>query len=118
MKQGRNGCEGEGVDVWMVSSSGFRVLCNPGSVLLTFSIIAETHFGLSKTNGILSLADAIKFFQLSLVDALAILVSRVTPCKFWRRYLGREASETDLARKVDFNGLDANVLRPRCHCGC
>ena len=39
---------------------------------LTFSIIAEAHFGLSETNCVFSLANAIKLFQLSLVDTLWI----------------------------------------------
>jgi hypothetical protein len=37
---------------------------------LTFPIITEAHLGLSKTNCVFSLANAIEFLELCLVDAL------------------------------------------------
>lgn len=36
----------------------------------TFSVIAEAHLGLSKTNCVFPLTNAIELFQLDLVDAL------------------------------------------------
>ena len=36
----------------------------------TFSIIAEAHLGLPKTNGVFSLADSIELFKLGLVHTL------------------------------------------------
>lgn len=41
----------------------------------TFSIIAEAHLRLAKTNGILALADAIELLEFCLVDTLSALVS-------------------------------------------
>lgn len=37
---------------------------------ITFSIVAEAHLGLAKTNGIFALGDAIELLELGLVDAL------------------------------------------------
>jgi hypothetical protein len=50
----------------------------------TFAVIAEAHLGLSKTNCILSLTNAIVLLKLCLVETLA--------------------------GKVDLDGLDTNVL--------
>jgi len=38
--------------------------------LLTFPVVTEAHLGLSKTNGIFSLTDAIELLQLGLVNTL------------------------------------------------
>lgn len=45
--------------------------------MFTFSIIAEAHFGLSKTDCVFPLANAIELFQLSLVDTLYIRISKI-----------------------------------------
>lgn len=36
----------------------------------TFSVVAEAHLGLTQTDRVLALADAIELFKLGLVDAL------------------------------------------------
>ena len=41
-------------------------------LLFTFPIIAEAHFSLSESDCVFPLANAIKLFQLSLVDTLYI----------------------------------------------
>lgn len=46
--------------------------------LLAFSIIAEAHFGLSETNCVFPLANAIKLFQLGLVNALYVRISKIS----------------------------------------
>lgn len=38
--------------------------------MLTFSIVTEAHLGLTQTDGILPLANAIELLELDLVDAL------------------------------------------------
>lgn len=57
----------------------------------TFSIIAEAHLGLAEANCVFSLAHAIELLQLTLVYTLT--------------------------GKVDFDGLDADVLRSGRHDG-
>jgi hypothetical protein len=42
----------------------------PGRSHLTFSVIAETHFGLSKTNCVFPLTNAIELLELCLINAL------------------------------------------------
>ena len=98
----------------MGSQSAFG---NPASILLTFSIVAEAHFSLSETNCVFPLANAIELFQLSLIDALQLLISRASNDEEASRIYREEAVETYLTREVDLNGLDANVLRSRCHVG-
>ena len=44
----------------------------PHILVLTFSVIAEAHLGLTKTNGVFPLTDSIEFFEFFLVDALEI----------------------------------------------
>ena len=43
--------------------------------MLTFSIIAEAHFGLSMTDCVFPLANAVELFQLSLINTLYIQFS-------------------------------------------
>ncbi len=46
-------------------------------VALTFSVVTEAHLGLTETDGVLPLTDAIEFFQVCLVDTLnMVLVSK------------------------------------------
>jgi hypothetical protein len=68
-KEGGEGSEGEGVDVFTHVSLRFLV-CLLQSDLFTFTVIAEAHLSLAETNGVFPLADAIEFLQLNLVNAL------------------------------------------------
>lgn len=72
----------------------------------TFSIIAKAHLCLAKANCIFSLADAIEFLKLCLVDALNELVGG-------RRHLSSpiRAIKANLAGKIDLNSLYAHILR-------
>ena len=82
----------------------------------TFSIITKAHLGLSKTNCVLPLTNAIEFLKLGLVDTLLyqsgqntfapILKQRCTPEGLGIAYLAGE---------IDFDGLDANILRAGRH---
>ena len=85
--------------------------------LLAFSIIAKAHFGLSETDCVFPLANAIELFQLGLVDTLYIRISKISNGKGMIGNNRGESSEMYLTGEVDFNGLDANVLGLRCHIG-
>ncbi len=81
------------------------------SSALTFSIIAEAHLGLSKPDCVFPLTDAIKFLELSLVNTLReAFVS--TP---GQDLIHQTANASYLAWKINFNGLNANVLRAGRH---
>lgn len=82
---------------------------------LTFPVIAEAHLGLSQTNGVLPLADAIEFLQFFLVDALSRELE-LSPT-LSARSTARRIQVTYLAREVDLNGLNANVLGTSRHGG-
>jgi hypothetical protein len=80
------------------------------SDLLTFSVVTEAHLGLAQTNGIFASADAIEFLKLDLINTLTM------KCQFLARAtLRREGQSTHLAREVELNGLDADVLRAVGH---
>jgi hypothetical protein len=80
------------------------------SDLLTFPVVTEAHFGLSQTNGVFAGADAIEFLKLDLINTLATK-SQISACQI----LGEEEQHAHLAREVELNGLDADVLRAVGH---
>lgn len=82
--------------------------------IFTFSIVAEAHLGLPKTNGVFSLRNSIEFLQLGLINTLShdrLLAN--AQHTIWE-FRGNSASY--LAGEIDLDGLDANILRAR-HCG-
>jgi len=81
---------------------------------LTFPVVTEAHLGLSKTNGVFSLTDAIELLQLGLINTLhkGSVIIQVKNHKFMA---GKTL--TYLTWKIYFNGFNANVLRARRHRG-
>ncbi len=91
---------------------------------LTLTVVAEAHLGLAEANGVLAGADAIKGLELRLLDILQSRAeetpgqregTRAMSASRCRNRRGTGKKQTDLAGKVDLNGLDANVLRSRGH---
>ena len=83
---------------------------------LTFSVITEAHLRLAKANGVFALRDAIELLELCLVDTLMRLLA--LPREVVKKGVGKRLFVLDLtylARKVEFNGLDTNILRAGCH---
>lgn len=80
----------------------------------TFSVVAEAHLGLGKTNCVFSRANAIEFLQLRLRDTL--LQQRMIS-KSQKISRHGETLRAYLVWEVDFNGLDADVLGARRHGG-
>jgi len=74
--------------------------------VLTFSVIAEAHLGLSKTDGVFSCCNAIEFLKLGLVDALGTKLA-------WMSSYSKKGGlfGAYLAWEINFNGLDADVFR-------
>lgn len=113
-----------------------------GVALLTLTIIAEAHLGLAEANGVFPGSDAIELLEFALLYILQMCntnwlsVSKLgrteRSSQFWSLILGlfstggreargyshkgnKPATATYLAREVNFNGLDANVLGTRRH---
>ena len=76
----------------------------------TFSVVTEAHLSLTEANGIFALADAIELLKFCLVDTLKQVIS-LKQC-----YVAHWQCYTDLARKVKFEGFDADVVGSRSHC--
>ena len=73
----------------------------------TFTIITEAHLGLAETNCVFAFTHAIELLELSLVDTLH---TRLVYRPKWEAFKSGLKLETYLAREVDLNGLDTNVL--------
>lgn len=84
--------------------------CGLSSV--TFPIIAEAHLGLSKTNRIFPLTDAIKFLKRGLINTLQ---QSGQLSGAWNKCDCKLTTSTYLAWEIHLNGFDTNVLRSICH---
>jgi len=82
-------------------------------ISLTFSVIAKAHPGLSQANGVFSSADAIELLEFGLFDALCKDQSGCVLSSDVDFASGKESAGTYLARKVEFDGLDADVFWSR-----
>lgn len=83
--------------------------------MLTFTVVAKAHSGLAQANGVFPSTNTIKLLEFGLFDTLCIHWSDCVPFSGIGTAPGRGSAEAYLARKVEFNGLYADVLWSRRH---